>query len=450
MKRLILLLILSSLACGSLQSDGDSSVDRVAALDRMLTATAIATENNQVPTSAKQATNEIVAVESVVPSDVTNTPSVASSVPLDVTDVSTNTPSDASSESLTGTSIVNSTVNPSLSEITAEATSNVPQSTPTMSYNSSSFATAMALESEIDEEPTATSTSTSTKVPAGVDTPTPTATATPTSTPTPVPVQAKPSSKKGIGVVNNGTFACEDMDKLRASWYHTWDLHPNSNCDGGNFIPRVYSGGSLSNLPRIIQNAKKSGWLVGFTEPNLPWQGNISPADGAEAWHLIEQAADEAGIKLVSPTPNQFEPGHADPLGNQWTWAMVDEYESKYGKKPRFDAMGWNIYQRSPDKIKSYLMDRHEEALARGYNVPIWVLEYGGECWNSHNDKTGNDAVMLEITDWFDQTDWIDRYAWFANRLTGNEGEAEGWQSCTLLDPRTGELTPLGQVYQAK
>jgi len=78
------------------------------------------------------------------------------------------------------------------------------------------------------------------------------------------------------------------------------------------------------------------------------------------------------------------------------------------------------------------------------------VLEYGGECWNTATGKTGNDQIMADITVWLDQTDWIARYAWFASRLAGHEGEAEGWQSCTLINPQTGELTPLGQMYQAR
>lgn len=257
-----------------------------------------------------------------------------------------------------------------------------------------------------------------------------------------------PNPKKGIGVRNPP--ACADLSTLRGSWYLNWAPFPDTTCEGVDerFVPRIPDANSMQWLTQAISNAQASGWLIGFSEPNLPWQANMSPAEGAILWKQIEDAATPAGIKLVSPSPNQWEPGQADPYGHQWTWAMVDMYKAMYGQNPHFDALGWNIYKSNPEATKTFLIARHNEALTRGYNnVPIWVLEYGGECWNSTNGNTGNQSIMTTITAWFDATPWIGRYAWFANRLSGSDPEAIGWQSCSLIDPNTGVLTSLGQIY---
>jgi hypothetical protein len=263
-----------------------------------------------------------------------------------------------------------------------------------------------------------------------------------------VNVPKPPSPKKGVGMIS---AACTDLNSLRVSWYFNWKVLPDPSCNGTNnekFVPRISKASDMSKLSQAIANAQASGWLIGFSEPNLPWQGNMTPAQGATLWKQIEDAAIPAGIKLVSPSPNQYNPGQADPYGYQWLWAMVDAYKAQNGgQQPHFDAIGWNIYKRNPAAIETYLTARRSEAVARGYNVPIWVLEFGGECWNSANGNTGNQSIMTTTTAWFEATPWIGRYAWFTNRLTGSESFEPGWQSCSLVNPSTGFLTSLGQIY---
>jgi hypothetical protein len=250
-------------------------------------------------------------------------------------------------------------------------------------------------------------------------------------------VPPPPSSKKGVGVKGASSVDCADVERLRSSWYLRWS--PDPACSGADerFVPRISDGDDMLRLSQAIANAQSSGWLIGFTEPNLPAPGHadLSPAEAAVLWRQIEQAADPAGIKLVSPSPSQHEPG--------WLWAMVDEYRARYGgANPRFDAIGWNIYKPTAGEIKTYLTSRHNEALARGYNVPIWVLEYGGHCQGT---MASNITVMSNITPWFDSTSWIGRYAWFANRLGYFSGYS--WHSCSLIDISTGEPTSLGYTY---
>lgn len=252
--------------------------------------------------------------------------------------------------------------------------------------------------------------------------------------------------KKGVGVV--ASPACDDLESVKASWYLNWGIYPDATCTAENkdkFVPRMYNGNSMLQLEVAIENAKASGWLIGFSEPNLPWQGNVTPTQGAIYWRQIEIAADAAGIKLVSPSPNQWEPGqNGQPYGHQWVWVMVDEYRARYGKSPRFDAMGWNIYKRTAGEIQAYLTTRRNEALARGYDVPIWLLEIGGRCVTGSAPEI--QGTMTAITPWLDSTPWIERYAWFANRASV-DGSGVDYSKCSLVDPNTNNLTQLGRIY---
>jgi hypothetical protein len=253
-------------------------------------------------------------------------------------------------------------------------------------------------------------------------------------------VMSQTNPKKGIFVTYG---VCQDLSLLRASWYFTDDVQPPAGCPQPDprFVPVIHNADYMARLSTAISNAQVSGWLKGFTEPNLSWQGNLSPGQAAELWRQIEIAADAAGgIKLVSPSPSQHNP--------EWLLNMVNEYKARYGRKPRFDAIAWNYYY-APDEgysdtVMEYLTKRHSDALAQGYDVPIWITEYSGKCWD--NGKY-NQEVMNSQTPRFNQTPWIERYAWFANRIYGNEPWAPGWQSCSLVDPATGDLKPLGVIY---
>ncbi|MCB0164757.1 MAG: hypothetical protein KDI79_11055 [Anaerolineae bacterium] len=264
-----------------------------------------------------------------------------------------------------------------------------------------------------------------------------------------LPVMVNPplNPKKGFGA--KAQPACNDLVKVNASWYFNWTSWPDSTCSPDQkekFVPRIYNADGMAFLSVAIDNAQASGWLIGFSEPNLPWQGNITPKQGATLWRQIENAALPKGIKLVSPSPNQWNPGqHGYPYGHQWTWYMVNEYKALYGTNPHFDALGWNIYKSKASDIKAFLNARRGEALDRGYNVPFWLLEYGGDCGSSVDQIR---STMENTNPWLDSTPWIGRYAWFANRITTLDSDGVDNKKCSLVNSSTGDLTPLGYTYR--
>lgn len=253
---------------------------------------------------------------------------------------------------------------------------------------------------------------------------------------------------KGVSLAHPN---CEDLTTLQAGWYVNFSNRPSTGCPAFDrrFVPMVYNASVATGieLTTAISNARPSGWLLGFGEPNLPWNGNTSPQAGAIAWRNIEAAALPAGIKLVAPIPSQHNPGYFEPFGYTWIWEMVAAYETLYGQKPHFDAMGWNYYSASPSAFQNFFNTRRQEALDRGYNIPFWVMEYGGECWNTGKFPTGNEAIMTQVTPYFKSTPWITRYAWFTNRVRGTEPWGSNHQSCSLVNPDTGALTALGVLY---
>jgi hypothetical protein len=257
--------------------------------------------------------------------------------------------------------------------------------------------------------------------------------------------------KKGVGV--KAPPACDDVNSLRASWYSNWVPWPDSTCnteDLDRFVPRILNGDYMQYLADAVENAtppEGSGWIIGFAEPNRPEQGNMTPQQGAIYWKQIETEANLHGIKLVSPAPVEADPEQS------WLWAMVEAYRDQNcpidrACKPQFDGIAWNIYGctnhpacYNVEGMKDYLRQRRDAAARRGYNVPIWVVEFGG-CL-TENSSESDKIIMREMTAWFNQTSWIARYAWYSNRTSPTY---QGEHDCVLLD-EDGLLTELGQIY---
>ena len=236
---------------------------------------------------------------------------------------------------------------------------------------------------------------------------------------------------KGVGL----SGPCSAVNLLEIDWYYNWIGGP---CVAGDprYVGMIWGRDQMVLLSQAGAVARQgSGWLLGFNEPDLEVQANISPNEAAELWRQIEQQAN--GIKLVSPVPSQHDPG--------WLWRMVAAYEGKYRRKPRFDAIAAHYYAyngRTAQGMKIYLQQVRRDAMSHSYDVDIWATEWGGQCNVAGNN---NAALMRELVPWMREREWIGRYAWFASRLP-NPPWTLNMEPCSLTD--TQGLTTLGRLYK--
>ncbi len=301
----------------------------------------------------------------------------------------------------------------------------------------------------------------------------------------PVIIKSPYEPAKG-GIVINGlgeATNCSDLTLLGEGWYFNNTPWPSTGpgCLSSNdrrFVPRLYNDVQVNDpatLDQAIEHAKASGWLLGFVEPNLSWQSNVTPANGALAWKKIEDAITAKGlvlgddIKLVAPAPNQWAPGYcpgctggaSNVYGHQWVWYMVEKYRDQNCPttrtcKPHFDAMAWNYYYNFQSSVSTefanYFTARRNEGLTRGLTGDVWIMEYAGACWNTGTSyPTYATAVMDQVTPWLKSTSWIKRYAWFGNRLHNYYAVHQNEKplyDCSLLDAN-GNLKSLGAKYLA-
>lgn len=230
-----------------------------------------------------------------------------------------------------------------------------------------------------------------------------------------MPLVATTHSKIGIAP---GGYQYGDFALTRPSWTYRWnnEVYSETQQLGIEQVDMFWSD-------RYLYMPIHSRVILGFNEPDLPGQANMMPHEGAIAWNWIETTYPTK--TLVSPAPSQRDP--------DWLWRMVDEYELLYGEKPRFDAIAWHIYPVDFADFVSYLEARHQEMLAHGYAVPVWVTEFG---------YCGDPSFMAQAIRYINATPWIARAAWY--KIAADEWDT-GVCNTLLYSDRT--LTPLGEEY---
>jgi hypothetical protein len=155
--------------------------------------------------------------------------------------------------------------------------------------------------------------------------------------------------------------------------------------------------------------------ILGFNEPDLGAQANMSPERAAASWRkFIQPFAGKA--KLVSPAITN---GGA-PLGQDW----MDRF-LKACNDCTIDAIAIHIYDSASNVgyFKNYIAD-----VGKKYNKPTWVTEFGASGTVAEQSE-----FIKTMVPYLNGLASVERYAYF--------GDFEG----TFV--QNGQLLPLGKAY---
>ncbi|KDE03961.1 hypothetical protein MVLG_05595 [Microbotryum lychnidis-dioicae p1A1 Lamole] len=213
------------------------------------------------------------------------------------------------------------------------------------------------------------------------------------------------SSKKGLGY-NTASLLSQFERRKSLAWAYNW---ANSVTNGNqpalssevDFVPMLWgsdaTGWSAAAKKRIAQGGK---YLLGFNEPDLPSQSNITPARAAQLWKQnMEPFVGKA--RLVSPavTNGAFTSDGA-PMGVNW---MADFLGNCTRCHIDAIALHWYDAAWNTGYFFNYLTDAHKK-----FNKPIWLTEFAGSGTTAEQQ-----AFLKKVIPWLEKTPWIQRYAGF-------------------------------------
>ena len=169
-----------------------------------------------------------------------------------------------------------------------------------------------------------------------------------------------------------------------------------------NFVPMLWSTNSyhLPNWESNVNEAISNGatHILGFNEPDLGAQANMSPEEAAGAWDNMEKFGDK--VKIGSPAVCNG----GGATGLNWLTKFMSACSSC---QIDFIAIHWygDANEYGIDALKQHIKDT--QAVAGGR--PIWLTEFQPS--GSVEQQADFMNTMLPYLD--DKSNGVERYAYF-------------------------------------
>lgn len=237
---------------------------------------------------------------------------------------------------------------------------------------------------------------------------------------------------RGLAWAVDDRWAPAIADKPKVKWYHHWADGPLDVDNSLEFVP-VHWGTKTNDKwnQRVAEMKKKQPQhLMGFNEPDIDSQANMSPSDAAGVWMDQIHPWGKKGVKLVSPQV---------AFDLDWLDSFLKNIRSQGGW---VDAIAIHWYGDFKDiaGFKAYVQKAHDK-----FGLPIWIPEVGittasgpseGDCLN----------FMQQALGWLESQSYVDRVAWFGAFAQNNppDGFATGKNALFYAQD---SLTSLGKYY---
>ena len=250
-------------------------------------------------------------------------------------------------------------------------------------------------------------------------------------------IQAK-SPKRGVSF---SWQMNEDFDLLgpAVSWSYNWANTPSASQEnkykqyGIQFVPMCWNNNySPDNISAYYAaHADKQNYLLGYNEPNLTDQANMTPQQAAAKWNDVVDVAKKNNARLISPALNWGTlPGYSN--GVQW----LQEFFTLVNPND-VHGIAVHIYMNA---AKSMIGDLQRYKV---FGKPLWLTEFCA--WDGTSSSAAQCQFMVQSINYLEQDDDLERYAWFIPRWNQATESAPFMQLITKAKPY--ELTERGILF---
>jgi PKD repeat protein len=238
------------------------------------------------------------------------------------------------------------------------------------------------------------------------------------------------SPKRGIAY---GAHTMQDMTAMKQgiSWWYNWSDSPDPllrdyySSLGVEFVPMTWNA-NFNEADFIAKIKPGAKYLLGFNEPNLTVESNMSVQTVVNNWPRLERIAAAKNLEIVSAAAIYSGGGSVDYT----------------------DPVAWHrrFFELCPTCKVDYIAFHTYEGTAGGaialtnnltvFNRPVWVTEFAD--YHATTDVEERDYLQAVVSSYENNPD-IFRYSWF----TGRRSDAP---RINLLGAN-GTLTALGTAY---
>lgn len=226
-------------------------------------------------------------------------------------------------------------------------------------------------------------------------------------------------------------------------WYYTWGTTIPESQEANmpanaEFVPMFWGAGNVNanNINKLInlKNQGKIKYILGFNEPDLREEANMTVEQALDLWPQLESI----GLPLVSPATSY-------PSLNPDSW-FVRFMDGAQSRGLRVDYIAVHLYVGgNPGTYIKILQDVYAR-----YGKPIWITEFAVRDDNTGGNPANNMytpemilTFMQNLLPQLEALDFVYRYAWFNPSPT-----MAGLWPCALFN-QNGSLTILGDYYKS-
>jgi len=250
----------------------------------------------------------------------------------------------------------------------------------------------------------------------------------------PLVLASLPPLKKGVPLTYTD---CANVTSMNAFWEFAWSPTP-PNCAGVENVPMIWGAGDINKTL-----SGNSQWVMGFNEPDSGSQANLTPQQGADYWHQIEQQY---------PTRKLLSPASATEDTSHWLVNFRNAYIATYHVPPRLDGLAVHCFKwwasQCIDSTQQYINWANSWGTSE-----VWVTEFSFAMDPSCGaGASQSQALQMQQTyiNWMTSQPKVTRYGWFASKIQGNEWWIQGVLQCfltPLVDISSGQPTSFGNAY---
>ncbi|MGH3210193.1 MAG: sigma-70 family RNA polymerase sigma factor [Trebonia sp.] len=258
--------------------------------------------------------------------------------------------------------------------------------------------------------------------------------AKPAKKPSPTPPATVTSQRKGVSTWNF-TGVQQALADSGASWYYNWAAAPNGIAAPASvsYVPMIWGAASVT-AANLAQVSSEGHDLLGFNEPDLGSQSNMTVAQALDLWPKLMAT----GMTLGSPAVAS---GAATPGG--WLDQFMTGAKQR-GYRVNFITVHWygGDFSTGPavQQLESYL-----QAIYARYQLPIWLTEFALTSYSGGTAtfpaEAQQAAFLAAATKMLDGLPYVQRYAWFALPTSTGSG------TTGLFNPGPS-VTQVGQAFE--
>lgn len=188
----------------------------------------------------------------------------------------------------------------------------------------------------------------------------------------------------------------------RVDWAYNWAAEESTCVEGVDFVPMIWGADDVSKFPDLA--TQKYPYILGFNEPDMSTQANLSPAQAAE-YYKSNMSGYSEEVKVMSPAVTS---STVEGMGLSWMAQFL-------GKCSTCNIAGMVVhwYGSSVEELETFISEAVNTASRYGLSE-IWITEFALDVdTNGISDLSAAKAFIDEALPLLERHSKITRYSYF-------------------------------------